>query len=63
VNVNHWSTSPSTSPSIPRAGLRAHSRVHPAFLWGTVFLTATLIGRFALAWTDGWRAVGAWLIR
>jgi hypothetical protein len=42
---------------------RAHGRVHPAFRWGAVFLTATLIGRFAFAWTDGWRAVGAWLIR
>jgi uncharacterized membrane protein YozB (DUF420 family) len=42
---------------------RAHRQVHPAFLWGAVFLTATLIGRFALAWTEGWRAVGAWLIR
>jgi hypothetical protein len=42
---------------------RAHGRVHPAFVWGGGFLTVTLIGRFALAWTDGWRAVGAWLIR
>jgi hypothetical protein len=42
---------------------RAHGRVHPAFRWGGLFLAATLIGRFALAWTDGWRAVGAWLIR
>jgi hypothetical protein len=41
---------------------RAHGRVHPAFLWGGIFLTATLIGRFALAGTDGWRAIGAWLI-
>jgi hypothetical protein len=41
----------------------AHGRVHPAFAWGGAFLTATLIGRFALAWTDAWRAVGAWLIR
>jgi hypothetical protein len=37
--------------------------VHPAFRWGGLFVAATLIGRFALAWTDGWRAVGAWLIR
>ena len=41
---------------------RAHGRVHPAFAWGGAFLTATLIGRFALAATDTWRAVGAWLI-
>ncbi len=42
---------------------RAHGRVHPAFMWGGAFLTATLIGRFTIAWTDTWRAVGAWLIR
>jgi hypothetical protein len=41
---------------------RAHGRVHPAFRWGAAFLAATLIGRFAFAWTDGWRAIGAWLI-
>jgi len=42
---------------------RAHGRVHPAFMWGGAFLTATLIGRFTLAGTDAWRVVGAWLIR
>lgn len=41
---------------------RAHGRVHPAFMWGGAFLTATLLARFALAGTDAWRAVGAWLI-
>ena len=41
---------------------RAHGRVHPAFVWGGAFLSLSLIGRFALAGTEAWRAVGAWLI-
>jgi uncharacterized membrane protein YozB (DUF420 family) len=39
----------------------AHGRVHPAFLWGGIFVMVTLPARFALAQTDAWLAVARWL--
>jgi uncharacterized membrane protein YozB (DUF420 family) len=39
----------------------AHGRVHPAFLWGGIFVMVTLPARFALGRTDAWLAVARWL--
>ena len=39
----------------------AHGRVHPAFLWGGIFVMVTLPARFALGQTDAWLAVARWL--
>ena len=39
----------------------AHGRVHPAFLWGGLFVMVALPLRFALAGTDAWLAVARWL--
>jgi hypothetical protein len=39
----------------------SHGRIHPAFLWGGIFVMATLPGRFALGETDAWLAVARWL--
>jgi uncharacterized membrane protein YozB (DUF420 family) len=39
----------------------AHGRVHPAFLWGGIFVMATLPARFALGQTDAWLAVARWM--
>jgi hypothetical protein len=41
----------------------AHGRVHPAFLWGGVFLMLSLPARFALGQTEAWRDVAEWLTR
>lgn len=41
----------------------SHGRIHPAFLWGGVFLMASLPGRFALGATGMWRHVAEWLTR
>jgi hypothetical protein len=38
-------------------------RLHPAFAWGAAVLIASVPLRIALAGSDGWRAVAAWLIR
>jgi uncharacterized membrane protein YozB (DUF420 family) len=39
----------------------AHGRVHPAFLWGGIFVMLTLPARFALGQTDAWLAVARWM--
>ncbi len=41
----------------------SHGRVHPAFLWGGVFLMLSLPARFAVGRTEAWRAVAEWLTR
>jgi hypothetical protein len=41
----------------------AHGRVHPAFLWGGLFLMLSLPLRFAMGRTDAWLAVAGWLTR
>ncbi|HUF34544.1 MAG TPA: hypothetical protein VMN37_01275 [Gemmatimonadales bacterium] len=41
----------------------AHSRVHPAFLWGGLFLLLSLPVRAAVGHTDAWLAVAGWLTR
>jgi hypothetical protein len=40
-----------------------HRRIHPAFLWGGLFLLVSLPVRFAIGMTGGWRAVAEWLTR
>jgi len=37
-------------------------RLHPAFLWGTLFLVASHPLRLTLAATDGWMKLAAWLV-
>jgi uncharacterized membrane protein YozB (DUF420 family) len=39
----------------------AHGRVHPAFLWGGIFVMVALPARFAFGRTDVWLAVARWL--
>jgi hypothetical protein len=39
----------------------AHGRVHPAFLWGGLFVMVALPARFALGQTDAWLAVARWM--
>jgi len=39
----------------------AHGRVHPAFLWGGLFVMVALPARFAFGRTDAWLAVARWL--
>jgi uncharacterized membrane protein YozB (DUF420 family) len=39
----------------------AHGRVHPAFLWGGLFVMVALPLRFALGQTDAWLSVARWL--
>jgi hypothetical protein len=41
----------------------AHGRVHPAFLWGGLFLIVSLPLRFAIGQTAAWGAVAHWLTR
>jgi uncharacterized membrane protein YozB (DUF420 family) len=41
----------------------AHGRVHPAFLWGGIFLMVSLPVRFLTGATDRWRSVAEWLTR
>ena len=40
-----------------------HRRVHPAFLWGGIFLMLSLPVRFAIGRTDAWHSVAVWLTR
>lgn len=40
-----------------------HGRVHPAFLWGSLFLVATIALRLAAAGSEAWLPVAAWLTR
>jgi hypothetical protein len=40
-----------------------HRRVHPAFLWGGIFLMLSLPVRFAIGRTDAWHSVAEWLTR
>jgi uncharacterized membrane protein YozB (DUF420 family) len=42
---------------------RAHGRVHPAFLWGGIFLMVSLPARFAIGTTEAWHSVAGWLTR
>jgi hypothetical protein len=39
----------------------SHGRVHPAFLWGGLFVIGSLAVRFGLTQTDGWLVVARWL--
>jgi hypothetical protein len=39
----------------------AHGKVHPAFLWGGLFLMISLPLRFAIGRTDAWRSIAVWL--
>ena len=41
----------------------AHGRVHPAFLWGGLFLMISLPARFAIGQTDAWLPVAQWLTK
>ena len=41
----------------------AHGRIHPAFLWGGLFLIVSLPARFALTQSDRWLALAGWLTR
>ncbi|HET7598657.1 MAG TPA: hypothetical protein VFK09_00095 [Gemmatimonadales bacterium] len=41
----------------------SHGRIHPAFLWGGLFLIVSLPARFALGATPMWRPVAEWLTR
>lgn len=42
---------------------RTRGRIHPGFLWGGVFLLASILLRFAVAASEGWLPVAAWLTR
>jgi hypothetical protein len=42
---------------------RAHGRVHPAFLWGGLFLMLSLPFRFAIGGTDAWLSIAGWLTK
>ena len=37
-------------------------RLHPAFLWGALFIIASQPGRFMLASTDAWMRFAQWLV-
>ncbi len=39
----------------------AHGRIHPAFLWGGLFLMLSLPLRFAVGNTDTWLSIAGWL--
>jgi hypothetical protein len=41
----------------------AHGRVHPAFLWGGIFLIASQPARLAIAGTGAWLSFATWLVR
>lgn len=41
---------------------KKNGRVHPALLWGTVFVVASQVGRFAFAGTDLWMRIATWLV-
>jgi hypothetical protein len=40
----------------------AHSRVHPAFLWGGPLLVLSIPLRFLIGLSGAWQAVAAWLV-
>ena len=40
----------------------AHGRVHPAFLWGGLFVMLSLPFRFTIGGTDAWLSFAGWLI-
>jgi len=40
-----------------------HRRLHPAFLWGTLFIVASQPLRLMLAGTDAWLRFATWLVR
>ena len=42
---------------------RTRGRVHPALLWGGVFLIASQPLRLAISGTDTWLALATWLTR
>ena len=39
----------------------AHGRVHPAFLWGGIFVAISLPARFAFGQTHAWLVVARWM--
>ena len=39
----------------------AHGRIHPAFLWGGLFLLISLPVRFAVTRSETWLSIAAWL--
>jgi drug/metabolite transporter superfamily protein YnfA len=41
----------------------AHGRVHPAFLWGGLFVMLSLPLRAAIGHTDAWVTFAGWLTR
>lgn len=41
----------------------SHRRVHPAFLWGGLFLVLSLVVRFGMTRVDAWLPVARWLTR
>jgi uncharacterized membrane protein YozB (DUF420 family) len=41
----------------------AHGRVHPAFLWGGLFVMLSLPFRFAIGRTSAWHSFAEWLTR
>ena len=41
---------------------RTHGRVHPAFLWGGLFLIASIPIRFVVGRSEAWQGLAAWLI-
>jgi hypothetical protein len=41
----------------------SHGRIHPAFLWGGLFLIVSLPVRFAVGATGAWHTVAVWLTR
>ena len=42
---------------------RVHGRIHPAFLWGGLFLMLSLPFRFAIGGTDAWLSLAGWLTK
>lgn len=40
-----------------------HGRVHPAFLWGSLFLLLSMPLRFAIGSTGAWLSLAEWLVR
>jgi hypothetical protein len=41
----------------------SHRRVHPAFLWGGLFLVLSLAARFGMTRVDAWLPIARWLTR
>jgi hypothetical protein len=41
----------------------AHRRLHPVFIWGTLFVIAMQIGRLVLSGTSAWMRFAEWLVQ